>query len=352
MPSRIEDYALIGDTHTAALVAKDCSIDWLCLPRFDSGAVFAALLGSERHGRWTLTPVGSVERVTHRYRGHTLILDTEVDTEGGAIRVTDFMPHRHHYADVVRIVEGIRGRVPMRMELVMRFDYGSVVPWVRKTDQGLWAIAGPDALMLRTNAPLRGEGLTTVADFAVGPGDRVPFVLSWHPSHEPIPPRLDADALLEETVARWEAWSARCTVSGRWREAVVRSLITLKALTYEPTGGIGAGPGGAYAAAEQFHLDVYGEVMDALHQARSIGVEPEASAWALQRALLDFLESNWDRPDEGIWEVRGPRRPFTHSRVMAWVAMDRAVKAVERFGLDGPVERWRRLRSTIHQDVC
>jgi GH15 family glucan-1,4-alpha-glucosidase len=439
MASPIEDYAVIGDTHTAALVAKDGSIDWLCLPRFDSGAVFAALVGTTRHGRWLLAPAGGVRRTTRRYRGETLVVVTEFDTEDGAVRVTDFMPHRHHCADVVRIVDGIRGRVAMRMELVMRFDYGSIVPWVRQTGEGLSATAGPDALLLRAGVPVRGENLTTVAEFTVASGDQVPFVLTWHPSHEPAPPALDPDALLTETLAQWTAWSARCTVGGLWREAVIRSLITLKALTYEPTGGIVAaattslpeqiggmrnwdyrycwlrdatltlqslmaagydeearawrewllravagdpselqimyGPAGerrlterelnwlpgylgsspvrvGNAAAEQFQLDVYGEVMDALHQARSIGIEPEASAWALQRALLNFLESNWDRPDEGMWEVRGPRRHFTHSKVMAWVAMDRAVKAVERFGLDGPVGRWRRLRAAIHDDVC
>ena len=439
MPSRVEDYALVGDTHTAALVAKDGSIDWLCLPRFDSDAVFAAILGTNEHGRWLIRPAGGVRRVGRRYRGETLIVETEFETEEGMVRLIDFMPHRHRYADLVRIVEGVRGRVPMRMEFVMRFNYGSTVPWVRQSGEGLRAIAGPDALLLRSDIATRGEDLKTTAEFSIAAGERLPFVLTWHPSHEPAPPPLDATAMLSSADASWTAWASRCTATGPWREPVVRSLITLKALTYEPTGGIIAAPttslpeqlGGVRnwdyrfcwlrdatltleallragyvdeacawrewllravagdpsqlqimfgaagerrlteleldwlpghegsspvrignGASQQFQLDVYGEVMDALHQARSAGIEPEASAWALQRALLDFLETSWRKADEGIWEVRGPQRHFTHSKVMAWVAMDRAVKAVERFGLDGPVDRWRRLRSEIHADVC
>ncbi len=436
---RIEDYALIGDTHTAALVGSNGSIDWLCLPRFDCAAVFATLVGRPEHGRWLLAPAAPVLRVSRRYRGETLVVDTDFATEEGEVRVTDFMPHRHTRCDVVRVATGLRGRVAMRMQLVARFEYGSVVPWVRRSDGDLTMIAGPDALVLRTPVRLRGEEMTTVADFSVGAGESASFVLTWHPSHEPAPPPVEPETLLRETLARWEEWAARCSVGGPWRGAVVRSLMTLKALTYEPTGGIVAAPttslpeqvGGVRnwdyrycwlrdatltlhslmaagyaeearawrewllravagdpsrlqnmyglagerqlpereldwlpgyrssqpvrvgnAAAEQFQLDVYGEIMDALHHARSIGIETESSAWGLQRALIEFLEGAWSKPDEGIWEVRGPRRQLTHSKVMAWVAMDRAVRGVESFGLEGPVERWRQLRSTIHDDVC
>ncbi|MBI4260123.1 MAG: glycoside hydrolase family 15 protein [Actinobacteria bacterium] len=439
MALRIEDYALIGDTHTGALVGRDGSIDWLCLPRFDSGAVFAALLGTERNGRWLLAPSGGVHSSRQSYRGDSLVLETEFHTEDGSVRVVDCMPHRDEIADVVRVVEGIRGRIPMRMELVMRFDYGWIVPWVRRVDGDLLAVAGPDALTLRSPVETRGEDRTTVAEFTVSEGESVPFVLTWHPSNEPIARALDAREAVASTERWWHEWCERCTYHGPWREAVSRSLVTLKALTYEPTGGIVAalttslpekiggvrnwdyryawlrdatftlyalmlagyggearawrdwllrtiagdpaqlqtmyGPAGerrlteleldwlpgyegsapvriGNGAVHQFQLDVYGEVMDALHQARRIGIEPDPTAWALQRALLEFLESNWQREDEGIWEVRGPRRHFTHSKVMAWVAMDRAVRAVERFGLEAPVDRWRRLRAEMHDEIC
>ena len=436
----IEDYALIGDNHSAALVGRDGSIDWLCVPRFDSGACFAALLGEERHGRWLVAPACDVRRISRRYRGDTLVLETEFETEDGAVRLIDCMSRHDDQPDVVRLVEGVRGRVPMRMQLVIRFDYGSVVPWVRRVGDGtLSAVAGPDALCLRTPVETRGEDLTTVATFTVGPGERIPFALTWHQSTARVPDPIDPERAIEETERWWRDWSARSTYRGRWRDQVQRSLVTLKALTYAPSGGIVAAPttslperlGGVRnwdyrycwvrdatftlyaltiagytedaaawrdwllravagsphelnilyglrgerrvpelelgwlpgyqgarpvrignAAAEQFQLDVYGELLDAMHTARRAGLPPEEYSWNVERALLDFLETAWKEPDEGIWEVRGPRRHFTHSKVMAWVAADRAVKAVERFALDGPVNRWRRLRDAIHQEVC
>jgi GH15 family glucan-1,4-alpha-glucosidase len=443
---RIEDYALIGDTQTAALVGRNGSIDWMCLPRFDSGACFAALLGNEGHGRWLLSPVGNVRRVRRQYRPGTLILETEFETQEGTARLIDFMPPRDQAPDVVRIVEGVQGHVDMRMELVIRFDYGSVVPWVQRVNGVLSAIGGPDALYLYTPIETRGERLTTVADFRVSKGQRIPFVLLWQPSHREQPAPLDAEQALVETDAWWQDWSNRCTYRGEWREQVLRSLITLKALTYAPTGGIVAaattslpeqiggvrnwdyrycwlrdatftlyalmaagfrdeacawrdwllrtvagdpaqmqimyGPAGerrlteleldwlpgyessapvriGNAAVKQFQLDVYGEVMGVLHEARRIGIDADELAWALQRHMLEFLESKWKEPDEGIWEVRGPRRHFTHSKVMAWVAMDRAVKDAEHFALmspqgaqDNEVERWKQLRDEIHTEVC
>ncbi|MER3425280.1 MAG: glucoamylase [Nitrospiraceae bacterium] len=433
MALRIEDYALLGDTQSAALVGRDGSIDWLCLPRFDSGACFAALLGTPEHGRWLLAPKGEVRRVRRRYRDGTLVLETEFETDEGVVALVDFMPPRERDVDLIRIVEGRRGSVPMRMELMIRFDYGSIVPWVRNVKGVLRAIAGPDALALHTPVALRGQ------NFTVSEGQRVPFVLVWYPSYEPEPAPADPDRALIETERWWQEWSNRCTYSGQWYDAVLRSLITLKALTYAPTGGIVAaattslperirgirnwdhrycwvrdatftlyalliagykeeakawrewllravagrpselqimyGPAGerrltemeldwlpgyegsspvriGNKAVRQFQLDVYGEIMDAMHQARRIQVEPYEDAWRLQQELMDFLETAWNRPDEGIWEVRGPRRHFTHSKVMAWVAMDRAVKAVERFGLHGPVDRWRAVCAKIHHEVC
>jgi GH15 family glucan-1,4-alpha-glucosidase len=436
---RIEDYALIGDTQTAALVGRDGSIDWLCLPRFDSGACFAALLGDRGNGRWKIAPVNSSPSVARRYLSETLVLETTFTTPSGVARLVDCMPIRGGAPDVVRVVEGVSGRVAMHMDLVIRFDYGAFVPWVRKVDGALQATAGPDALELRTPVATRGEELSTVAEFEVAAGDRVPFVLTWHPSHEPPPRSVDTHRAVHDTVRWWESWSSQCATAGNRRDLVVRSLITLKALTFEPTGGLVAaattslpeeiggvrnwdcrycwlrdatfslyalmlsgyeaeatawrdwllrvaagapeqlqimyGPAGerrlpeltldwlsgyegsrpvrvGNAASRQFQLDVYGEVMDCLHQARRAGVEHDQDVWNLQRALMDFLEGHWQEPDEGIWEVRGPRRHFTHSKVMAWVAADRAVKAVEHFGLDGPADRWRRLRAEIHDEVC
>jgi GH15 family glucan-1,4-alpha-glucosidase len=439
MASRIEDYAVIADTQTAALVSRDGSIDWLCLPRFDSGACFAALLGDERNGHWRIAPAGGVKRVQRRYQGDSLILETEFETDDGVVRLVDFMVPRMADPDVVRVVEGVRGRVPMRMELRIRFDYGRLTPWVRRVDRALLAISGPEALVLRTPVDHHGEDRATVADFEVAEGDRLPFTLTWNLSHQPLPDARDPLQALTDTTAYWQKWAGQCTYRGEWRDAVLRSLLTLKALTYQPSGGIVAavttslpeaiggvrnwdyrfcwlrdatmtltslmaagyeqearewrewllramagdppalqimyGPAGesrlpelelewlpgyegsspvrtGNAAVTQFQLDVYGEVMDSLHKARQLGIEAHPSAWALQRALLEFLEGNWQRPDEGIWEVRGPRRHFTHSKVLAWVAMDRAVKAVEEHGHHGPVDRWRRVRDEIHQQVC
>jgi len=435
----IEDYALIGDCHTGALVGRDGSIDWLCLPRIDSGACFAALLGGPAHGRWLIAPAGDLRNVKRRYRDGTLVLETDFETDDGAARVVDFMPLSADRCHVIRIVEGVRGRVAMRMELVIRFDYGAVVPWVRRVDDALLATAGPHTLELRTLVDHRGENLKTVAAFEVSEGERAEFALSYRPSHEPAREAIDAEAALAATEKEWRDWSARCTDPGRWRDAIVRSLVTLKALTYGPTGGIVAAPttslpehpggvrnwdyrycwlrdatftlnalllagyhaeAGAWcewllravagspedlqvlysvtgerrldeytidwlpgyadarpvrvgnAATRQFQLDIYGEVMDTLHIARDAGLEPEPAAWRIQVALLEFLESKWQEPDEGIWEIRGPRRHFTHSKVMAWVAFDRAVKDAARYGLDGPIERWKQVRDAIHTQVC
>jgi GH15 family glucan-1,4-alpha-glucosidase len=439
MPARIEDYALIGDCHTAALVSREGSIDWLCVPRFDSGACFAGLLGTPEHGRWLLAPAGELRSVRRRYRPGTLVLETEYTTAEGAVTVIDCMRPRTDVPDLIRMVVGARGRVPMRTELIFRFDYGAIVPWVRRMDRGLRAVAGPDTLYLWTDAPLRGENLTTVAEFTVSEGQQVPFELVWCQSHEPIPAPRDAEAGLGETTSWWEAWADRCTYDGPWRDAVVRSLVTLKALTYAPTGGIVAAPTtslpeqpggvrnwdyrfcwlrdatftlyalmmGGYteeaqawrewllravagnpaqiqimyglagerrlteieipwlpgyegaapvrtgnAAYRQLQLDIFGEVMDALFVARREGLPPNDDAWRVERELVAYLERIWGEPDEGIWEVRGPRRHFTHSKVMAWVALDRAIKGVERFGLGGPVDRWRALRAAIHDEVC
>jgi len=436
---RIEDYAVLGDTQTAALVGRDGSIDWLCLPRFDSGACFASLLGDAGHGHWRLSPLAETAPPRRRYRPETLILETEFETAGGAVRFIDSMPPRDASPDMIRIVEGLRGEVRVRMELVIRFDYGSVVPWVRKIDGVLCATAGPDSLYLHTPVETHGEGLVTVAEFVVGEGSRIPFVLTWNPSHLPMMKPADAERSLAETEAWWAEWSSRCTYKGPYREQVLRSLITLKALTYAPTGGIVAAPttslpealsgvrnwdyrycwlrdatftlyslmAAGYreearawrdwllravagdsaqlqimygcagerrltelvidwlpgyensapvrignAAVRQLQLDVYGEVMDTLHQARRVGIEGDEFSWPLQQHLLEFLETAWTEPDEGIWEVRGPRRHFTHSKVMAWVAVDRAVKDIETYGLPGDVERWKRLRTSIHEQVC
>lgn len=435
----IEDYAMIGDCETAALVGKNGSIDWLCLPRFDSGACFAALLGNADHGRWQIAPAGEVREVRRRYRDNTLVLETEFETDDGVVVVVDCMPLRSGASDVVRLVEGRRGRVPMKMELSIRFDYGSIVPWVRKTDDGLWSIAGPDALHLYTPVHLEGRNFTTTAEFTVAEGEKVPFTLTWHPSYRREPWKSEPEARIAETVEWWKQWASRCTYKGPWRDAVVRSFITLKGLTYHVTGGIVAAAttslpeqlggvrnwdyrfcwlrdatftlyalmGGGYteeardwrewllravagkpselqimyglggerrlpemivdwlpgyegsapvrignAAANQHQLDVYGEVIDALHVARGHGLEPNENAWRVEKELMDFLESDWRRPDEGIWEIRGVRRHFTHSKVMAWVAADRAIKAIERFHLTGPQDRWERLRNQIHDDVC
>jgi GH15 family glucan-1,4-alpha-glucosidase len=435
----IEDYGVVGDTQTVALVARDAAIEWLCLPRFDSDACFAALLGDERHGHWSFT-VGADARPTgRRYREQTLILETDLESAEGAVRVVDFMPPRERRPDLVRIVEGLRGRVTVRSELRPRFDYGSVTPWTRMEGNRAVALAGPDALVLTAPAPVTCGGDAIRSDVTVARGERRALVLTWFPSNRPMPEPIDAQHALAATEAWWREWCARCTYEGRWRDPVERSLITLKALTYAPTGGIVAaattslperlggvrnwdyrfcwlrdatftlyalvnagftgeaaawrewllravagdprdlqimyGPAGerrltevelgwlpgyegsrpiriGNAAHRQRQLDVYGELMDAMHQARRGGLAPDAAAWDLQCRLLDHLESAWREPDEGIWEVRGPQRHFTHSKVMAWLAFDRAVKTVERSGLEGPADRWRRLAAKIHREVC
>lgn len=439
MPQSIQDYGLIGDCHTAALVGRDGSIDWLCFPDFDSPACFAALLGAPGHGRWLVAPATPVRNTRRRYRPGTLILETEFETDTGAVRVTDCMPVADGRRDVLRVVEGLRGRVAMRMELIIRFDYGSIVPWVRHTDGALLATAGPDTLELHSDVDVHGENMTTVAAFGVDEAERRFFSLNFRPSHEATQSAIDPVTALAAAEGYWREWSSRCTYQGPWRDAVVRSLITLKALTFAPTGGIVAAPttslpehpGGlrnwdyrycwlrdatftlnallaagyqdeavawrewlvravagapgdlqilysitgrrrldeytvdwlpgyrdsapvrvGNAAWAQFQLDVYGEVMDTLHLARAAGLEPDLTAWKIQLAMLASLESKWLEADEGIWEVRGPRRHFTHSKVMAWVAFDRAIKDAEAHGLDGPVDRWRQVRDAIHAEVC
>ncbi len=441
MPARIEDYAFVSDTQSGALISRHGCIDWLCLPRFDSGACFAALLGEKENGTWMLTPQGKVEKCERRYRGETLILETDLQTSEGAVRFIDFMPPRGTNPDIVRIVEGLSGRVKIRMELIIRFDYGSIVPWVRQRHGGLEAVAGPDALILHTPIETRGEDLKTVAEFTVAKGDRVPFVLTWFPSYEAPPREVHPEHALRDAEAFWHAWSRRCTHHGPWRDAVLRSLLTLKGLTYAPTGGIVAALttslpeeiggvrnwdyrfcwlrdatftlfsllGAGYheeakawrewllraiagspsqlqimygvrgerrliehelpwlsgyegsqpvregnAAAKQFQLDVFGEVVDAMYHAQRAGLETSEADWRMQVALLNFLESKWSKPDEGIWEIRGKPQQFTHSKVMAWVAFDRAVKLVENFSCAGNhhLGRWKKLRDKIHREVC
>ncbi|HEX2676654.1 MAG TPA: glycoside hydrolase family 15 protein, partial [Polyangiales bacterium] len=422
------------------MIDRAGSIDWLCVPRFDSGACFAALLGSGKHGRWSWSvEQGTLQRSERRYRPDTLVLETDLITDTGRVRLIDFMPAGEDLPQIVRIVQGVQGETRLHMELVIRFDYGWVVPWVRKIDGDLRAVGGPDALTLRTPVETRGEGLTTVAELVVREGERFPFVLSWHPSHLAPPRALDPLAELSRTEQWWRDWASRCTYRGPWRDAVVRSLITLKALIYSPTGAVVAAPttslpeqlgstrnwdyryswlrdatftlyalmlsgyrdeaaawrdwllrtiagspeqlqtmygvagerrlpemvlewlpgyaGSApvrigNAAVEQLQLDIYGEIMDMLHFARRAGLGPDESAWRVQLKLVEFVERHWQEPDEGLWEVRGPRQHFTHSKVMAWVALDRAIKAVERTGERGSVERWRELRAEIHAQVC
>jgi GH15 family glucan-1,4-alpha-glucosidase len=439
--TRIEDYALLGDLQTAALVSRGGSVDWLCLPRFDSGACFASLLGDAGNGRWLLAPRVQAAS-SRRYLPETLVLETTWTTRSGAARVLDFMPPRRAGPpELIRIVEGVGGRVALRSELVIRFDYGRIVPWVRRIDDARIAVAGPDALCFRTPAPTRGEDMRTVSELVVRKGDRVPFVLAWYPSHEEPPPPTDADETLAATEAFWRDWNAsrRLPLPDEWVDVIRSSLMVLKALTYAPTGGIVAAPttslpewiGGVRnwdyrycwlrdatltllallhaghadeagqwrrwllravagdpadlqimygvagerrltelelpwlagyegsapvrignAASEQLQLDVYGEVMDALYQARAHGLPVEPPAWELQKTLLGFLADAWRKPDEGIWEIRGERRHFVHSKVMAWVAFDRAVRTVETQELDGPVDRWRAERDAIHDEVC
>jgi GH15 family glucan-1,4-alpha-glucosidase len=440
MPSRIEDYALIGDCEAAALVARNGSLDWLCWPRFDSDACFAALLGSNEHGHWQIAPRGGGAVISRRYRPNTLILETRFECSDGAVTLVDFMPLGGTRSSVVRLVVGERGQVTMCTELVLRFGYGAIVPWVtRLEDGGLRAIAGPDMVVLRTPVHLVGQNLTTVGEFTVAAGQTVPFVLTYAPSHDAPPEPLDVPSALATTESFWKEWSRKCRPPAHCSDAIVRSLITLKALTYWPTGGLVAAPttslpeslggvrnwdyrfcwlrdatltllalmdAGFYdearfwrewlvravagspqqvqimygiagerrltelevpwlpgyedsrpvrignAACSQLQLDVFGEVMDALYQARCKGLAASVSGWGLQLELLSHLERVWTEPDAGIWEMRGDPQHFTHSKVMAWVAFDRAIKTAEQFGLEGPLDRWREIAAAIHADVC
>jgi GH15 family glucan-1,4-alpha-glucosidase len=440
MSTPLEDYALIGDCETAALISRSGSIDWLCWPRFDSGACFAALLGTPEHGRWLIEAVEPGARISRAYRESTLVLETLVQTSTGAATVLEFMPPRGRNSDIVRLVRGERGCVRMRSELVLRFDYGRTIPWVTRLPHGAFrAIAGPDLVTLHTSVPLHGEGLTTIGEFAVTAGTTVSFVLTHGSSHVPPPAAIDPHESLAHTEAFWRDWAAHSQSEGEWSDVVIRSLITLKALTYAPTGGLVAAPttslpeqiggsrnwdyrfcwlrdatltllalmnAGYYgearawrdwllraaagapaqlqimyglagerrlieyevpslpgyessppvrignAAHGQLQLDVFGEVMDALHQARRGGLQSRDEDWAFQRVMLQHLQQIWAEPDEGLWEVRGPARHFTHSKVMAWVAFDRGIKAIETYGFEGPLDKWREVRTAIHQDVC
>jgi GH15 family glucan-1,4-alpha-glucosidase len=435
----IEDYAMIGDTETAALVGRDGSIDWLCLPRFDSGSCFAKLLGDKKHGRWQIISDQPVTSHVRRYRNGSMVLETEITTDTGVVQVIDFMPPRHHHPRVVRIVRGLEGEVTMRTELLMRFEYGHDVPWVRRTDRGLSAIAGPNALVLDSPIELEGIKMHHEAKFKIRAGDEMTFVLAWYESHEDPPFVLDTARALDETMTFWADWCAQVLqVHGEWEDLALRSLITLKGLTYGPTGGIVAaattslpeslggvrnwdyrycwirdaaftlesliesglreeaeswlawlgrvaagdpdqlqimygaagerrlteleldwlpGYGGSSpvrignAASGQFQLDVYGELMNAIDRARSHDITVHPVIWRIQVAIMGFLVDHWSDPDDGIWEVRGPRRLFTHSKVMAWVAFDRAVRSIEVHGLEGPADQWRSVRDTIHAEV-
>jgi GH15 family glucan-1,4-alpha-glucosidase len=438
MSTRIEDYALIGDCRSAALVSRDGSIDWLCWPRFDSEACFAALLGNREHGRWLVAPRDKA-RITRQYRPNTLILETGFETAEGAAVLVDFMPFHGEHSEIVRLVHGTRGKVRMHTELILRFGYGAVVPWVTRLESGiLRAIAGPDMALLRTPIHLKGKNLTTVGEFSVSRGETIPLVLSYADSHRSIPLSHDATAALEATEKFWKEWTAKCRPAGEWSEAVRRSMITLKALTYAPTGGIVAAPttslpeqiggrrnwdyrfcwlrdatltllgamhAGYYEEAEawrdwllravagspeqlqimygiagerrlmewiadwlpgyegsapvrignaahtQLQLDMFGEIMDVFHQARRGGLTTNESGWDAQIKFLEHLERIWRKPDQGIWEMRGSPQHFTYSKVMAWVAFDRAIKSAENFGLEGPLDRWRELREEICDDV-
>ena len=439
IPGRIEDYALIGDCASAALVGRNGSIDWLCWPRFDSESCFAALLGGREHGRWLIAPRLNA-RVTRHYRPNTLVLETHFETADGAATLVDFMPERLPHSTVVRFVIGRRGQLAMHTELILRFGYGAVVPWVTRVENGaLRAIAGPDMVVVYTPVHMRGRDMTTVGEFTISRGETIPFMMSYAPSHQPLPQPLDAADALAETEAYWREWAAKCRPAGRWSDAVRRSVITLKALTYAPTGGIVAAPttslperiGGTRnwdyrfcwlrdatltllgamhagymeeakawrqwllravagspdqlqimygiggerrltewevpwlpgyanskpvrignAAHTQLQLDVYGELADVHYQARRGGVAGDESGWGLELAFLDHLKAVWKKPDHGIWEMRGPAQHFTYSKVMAWVAYDRAIKSAETFGLEGPVDEWRTLRDRIFQEVC
>jgi GH15 family glucan-1,4-alpha-glucosidase len=435
----LEDYALLGDLRTAALVAKNGSIDWLCVPRFDSSSCFGALLGDESNGRWIISPLSPVKSVRRAYRPRTMILETEMTTEEGVVSLVDVMLPRDGFTELVRLVVGREGRVPMRTQIIVRGEYGSVTPWVRRMDGRLTAVMGPDALCFDSPVDLRGEAMTTVGEWSVGRGDQTPFVMLWHPSHVPLPAPIDAVAEIARADAWWRAWASGLSARDGADEAVQRSLLTLKTMIYSPTGGIVASPttslpeklGGSRnwdyrycwlrdatfsllalvragytteavawrdwllraaagdpsklqimygpagerrlaeyevpwlagyagsvpvrvgnAASAQFQLDVYGEVIDALYQAARAGVPHNDAAWGMQRSIVGFLETAWQKEDDGIWEVRGQRRHFTHSKVMAWVALDRAVRSIEEHGAEGPVDRWRQLRADVHREVC
>ena len=440
MASLIEDYAMIGDLASAALVGRDGSIDWLCWPRFDSDACFAALLGKPEHGRWSIAPQDGAARITRRYRPDTLILETRFETETGAATLIDFMPPRGQHAHVIRIVKGERGKLTFCNELILRFSYGAIVPWVTRVDDvTLRGIAGPDMAVLRTPARMRGENFKTVGEITVAPGEEVPFVLSFARSHQDVPEPVDVWERLSATENFWTKWASRNKIEGPWNDAVTRSLIVLKSLTYAPTGGMAAAPttslpefiggprnwdyrycwlrdatltllalmnAGYYdeaqkwrdwllraaagsprqiqimyglrgerrltewqvawlpgyensqpvrignAAHTQLQLDIFGEVMDALHQARQGGLGANEAGWAMQREFLLHLSRIWHEPDEGLWEVRSGREHFTHSKAMAWLAFDRAIRSAETYGLPGPIAEWRALRERIHEDVC
>jgi GH15 family glucan-1,4-alpha-glucosidase len=437
--SDIEDYAIIGDCETAALVNRDGSIDWLCWPAFDSDACFSALLGSKEHGRWEIRPEAEVTKCSRRYRGDTLILETRLETDDGAVTLIDFMPPRGAASDIVRIVRGESGTVKMRMEMVIRFGFGNNIPWVRRQDSALLAICGPDMTVFRSPVETRGENMTTVADFEIRQGDSIPFVLTYGPSHLQVPAPIDPNAALRDTEAFWSEWSGRCTYEGEHRDLVMRSLITLKALTFAPSGGIVAAPttslpeklggsrnwdyrfcwlrdatftllvlmnsgyteearawhnwllravagspsemqimygimgqrrlleweadwlpgyGGALpvrignAAHAQLQLDVYGELIDSFYQTRVANLELDGDTWAVEMQILEHVAAVWQRPDHGIWERRGNGKHYVSSKVMCWVAFDRAIKSAEKFGLKGPIDEWRALRDEIHRDVC
>lgn len=440
MPSPIEDYALIGDCLTTALVSRDGSIDWLCWPCFDSDACFAALLGAPEHGRWQIAPKSKPASISRAYRGDSLILETTYECEGGAVTLIDFMPPRGKASDIIRLVRGDRGSVSMKMDLVLRFGSGISIPWVKKLKDGtILAIAGPDMVVLRTPVATRGVDMTTVAEFDIEAGETIPFVLTYDASHLPVPDPIDPEAALADTEAFWTEWSGRSNYTGKHRDLIQRSLITLKALTYAPTGGIVAAPttslpeklGGARnwdyrycwirdatftllalmnsgyrdeaaawhnwllrsvagspadmqimysitgqrrlleweapwlpgyegaspvrfgnAAHAQLQLDVFGELMDAFHQSRVMKLELDDSTWSVEVQLLKHLATIWDRPDSGLWEVRGAGLHYVFSKVMCWVAFDRGVKSAEQFGLDGPIDEWRALRDRIHAEIC